>query len=218
MPLVGFEPSIPAGERPFNLNTLSKSLSVKLLWADRDLVHSVERFGSNLGQIDMRVLRVNITAFVCRDSRKQIITLVRTFGVSVQFRFIYHCIASELVKEVLYSAGFFRPILNRNKQFCVFCWRCISIYALTETNLMHYLSSVYSVTYTCFGLASCLSSVCNDVCMQQMVRFVRFSWLSIPTRPADSQLRSTTHTNFCIYMYIYIYKFIGCACSITTTA
>jgi hypothetical protein len=28
----------------------------------------------------------------------------------------------------------------------MFCWPCISIYACNETNLMHYLSSVYSVT------------------------------------------------------------------------
>jgi hypothetical protein len=28
----------------------------------------------------------------------------------------------------------------------MFCWSCISIYAGNETNLMHYLSSVYSVT------------------------------------------------------------------------
>jgi hypothetical protein len=28
----------------------------------------------------------------------------------------------------------------------MFCWPCISIYACNETNLLHYLSSVYSVT------------------------------------------------------------------------
>jgi hypothetical protein len=28
----------------------------------------------------------------------------------------------------------------------MWCWPCISIYACNETNLMHYLSSVYSVT------------------------------------------------------------------------
>jgi hypothetical protein len=28
----------------------------------------------------------------------------------------------------------------------MFCWPCISIYMWNETNLMHYLPSVYSVT------------------------------------------------------------------------
>jgi hypothetical protein len=28
----------------------------------------------------------------------------------------------------------------------MFCWFCISIYACNETNLMHYIPSVYSVT------------------------------------------------------------------------
>jgi hypothetical protein len=31
-------------------------------------------------------------------------------------------------------------------KFFMFCWPCISIYACNEINLMHYLSSVYSVT------------------------------------------------------------------------
>jgi hypothetical protein len=31
-------------------------------------------------------------------------------------------------------------------QYFMLCWPCISIYACNETNLMHYLSSVYSVT------------------------------------------------------------------------
>jgi hypothetical protein len=43
-----------------------------------------------------------------------------------------------------------------------------------ETNLMHYLSSFYSVTlamwYTCFGLASCPSSGGNNVYMRQLAR------------------------------------------------
>jgi hypothetical protein len=55
-----------------------------------------------------------------------------------------------------------------------------SVFAYNETNLMHYLSSVYSVT---IPLHDC-----------------QLAWLrSIPTRPADSRLRRTTRTNCCIY-------------------
>jgi hypothetical protein len=47
------------------------------------------------------------------------------------------------------SSEFFLTWL-RNGEYILtnfmFCWRCVSIYACNETNLMHYLSSVYSVT------------------------------------------------------------------------
>jgi hypothetical protein len=35
---------------------------------------------------------------------------------------------------------------NQRRTFLKFCWACISIYACNETNLTHYLSSVYWVT------------------------------------------------------------------------
>jgi hypothetical protein len=57
-------------------------------------------------------------------------------------------------------------------------------------------------TSTCFGLASCPSSGGNNVhvCMQQVVRVVRFSWLSAGlVGPADSHLQPTTRTTCCIH-------------------
>jgi hypothetical protein len=46
-------------------------------------------------------------------------------------------------------------IMNTDLCKILFCWPCFSIYAWSETNLMHCLSSVYSVTTsTCFRLAS----------------------------------------------------------------
>jgi hypothetical protein len=48
-----------------------------------------------------------------------------------------------------------------------------------ETNLMHYISSVYSVTTPLHVLGSSLGG--NNVYMQQLVRVVRFS------RPSASQ-------------------------------
>jgi hypothetical protein len=66
-------------------------------------------------------------------------------------------------------------------------------------------------TYTCFGLASCPSSGGNNVCMQQMVRVVRFSWLSAPAvcwlyqgstptlmQPTDIACTRTQYTNCCV--------------------
>jgi hypothetical protein len=65
------------------------------------------------------------------------------------------------------------------------------VYACNETNLMHYLSSVYSVTILLHvsGTASCPSSGSNNVYMWQLLRVVRLSRLSgnlDPCRPADS--------------------------------
>jgi hypothetical protein len=61
----------------------------------------------------------------------------------------------------------------------MFCWPWISIYACNETNVMHFIFGLFShYTSTCFGLASCPSSGGSNVYMQQMVRVVRFSWLS----------------------------------------
>jgi hypothetical protein len=51
----------------------------------------------------------------------------------------------------------------------MFYWLYTSIYAHNETNLMHYLSCLFSYyTSTCFALASCPSGG-NNVYMQQFV-------------------------------------------------
>jgi hypothetical protein len=62
----------------------------------------------------------------------------------------------------------------------IYCRERTPSCACNETSLMHYLSSVYSVTILVhvFGLASCPSSGGNNVYMWQLVRVVRVSRLS----------------------------------------
>jgi hypothetical protein len=56
----------------------------------------------------------------------------------------------------------------------MFCWPCVSLCACGETNLMHFIFSLFSQYIpTCFGLASCPSSGGNDVYMWQLVHVVR---------------------------------------------
>jgi hypothetical protein len=70
-----------------------------------------------------------------------------------------------------------------------------------ETNLMHYLSSVYSVTLLLHvsGLLVAHYQVvtmymCNNWNVLNVL--VDCSW---PTKPAGSQLKRTRHTNCCTY-------------------
>jgi hypothetical protein len=69
-----------------------------------------------------------------------------------------------------------------NPSVFMFCWPCISKYACNETILMHYLSSVCWVT-TPLQVSGLLVARHH----------------SIPSRPADSQLRHVTHTSCYIY-------------------
>jgi hypothetical protein len=66
--------------------------------------------------------------------------------------------------------------LNSRKLNVMLCWMCIRMYACNETNLMHCLSAVYSVTIPLHvsGLLSCPSSGGNNVYMQQLVRYVLY--------------------------------------------
>jgi hypothetical protein len=70
-----------------------------------------------------------------------------TFGVS------YTILMLDVVHYLMYRRTWFRlhhVVLRMHHMFIMFflmfCWPCISIYACNETNLMHYLSSDYSVT------------------------------------------------------------------------
>jgi hypothetical protein len=87
---------------------------------------------------------------------------------------------------------------------------CISIYASNETNLMHYLSSVYSVTiplHVSGLLVSHHQEVTTYICNKWYVLYdlddhqlASLGWdCPIPTRPAYSQLKRTTRTICCIY-------------------
>jgi hypothetical protein len=51
------------------------------------------------------------------------------------------CIVDMFLKELLKT-----DICNQDFTNFIFCWPCISICVCNETNLMHYFSSVYSVT------------------------------------------------------------------------
>jgi hypothetical protein len=75
----------------------------------------------------------------------------------------------------------------------MFCWPYISIYDCNETNLMHYLSSVYSVTiplHVSGLLVAHHQEVTTHICNNWYVLYV----LVDCPRP-DSRLRRTTRTN-----------------------
>jgi hypothetical protein len=67
----------------------------------------------------------------------------------------------------------------------VFCWPCIAIYACNETNLMHCLSSVYSVTtplHVSGLLVAHHQEVTMYICVWQLVRVVLLRGLFNITR------------------------------------
>jgi cation transport ATPase len=87
-------------------------------------------------------------------------------------------------------------------------------HACNETKLMHYLSSVYSVTIPLHvsGLLvvhhqEVTVYICNNWYVWYVLATVCWpGWNgtgSIPTRPADSQLQCTTRTNCCIYTLLH---------------
>jgi hypothetical protein len=73
-----------------------------------------------------------------------------------------------------------------------------------ETSLLHYLSSVYSVTIPLHVLNLLVTHhqvetmyICNNLYVLYVLVNCQQAW--IPTRPANSQLRHTTCTSCCIY-------------------
>jgi hypothetical protein len=116
-----------------------------------------------------------------------------------------HCTGTsnwaQIVLLIFYILTQILKLLFNTTFYFMFCWPCISIYVCNETNLKHYLSSVYSVTITkCFGLASSPSSGGNNVYMWQLVRDVRLSWLS-----ADPSIIHKDVRNVQIFTYIHCY-------------
>jgi hypothetical protein len=73
----------------------------------------------------------------------------------------------------------------------MFCWQYILIYACNETNLMHYLSSVYSVAIP-LHVSGLL--VANH---QEVTMYTCNNWYDLYVL-ADGQLKRTTRTNCCI--------------------
>jgi hypothetical protein len=83
----------------------------------------------------------------------------------------------------------------------MFFLTCISIQAHNETNLMHYLSSVYSVTISLHisGLLFAYHQkvtmyICNNWYVLYVLVDCQLAWLewnSTPNRPADGQLKRT---------------------------
>jgi hypothetical protein len=75
------------------------------------------------------------------------------------------------------------------------------VIAYNETNMMHYLSSVYSVTirlHVSGLLVAHHKEVTMYICDNWYVLYALVD-CSIPSRPADSQLNGTTRTNRHIY-------------------
>jgi hypothetical protein len=93
------------------------------------------------------------------------------------------------------------------------CCMCGTIatcnYFCNETKLMHYLSSVYSVTITLHVsglLVAHHQEATQCIYMQQMICVVRFLLTVISTTPADSQLKRKTCNICCIYKYARVYQ------------
>jgi hypothetical protein len=79
----------------------------------------------------------------------------------------------------------------------MFCWPCVSIYACNETNSMHRLSSVYSVTIP-LHVSGLLATHHQDVIMYICDNWYVFCVLVDCRRAcmdADSGLRRTIRTN-----------------------
>jgi len=111
-----------------------------------------------------------------------------TLAYTSSFFFFYHLSGITLLLPIVgVLRNFFLSISNMTEQYCsffffLFCWLCISIHLCNKNKLdaLFILSLFRQSTSTCFGHIH-----------------------SIPTRPADSQLKSTTHTSCFIYIYIY---------------
>jgi hypothetical protein len=82
----------------------------------------------------------------------------------------------------------------------MFCWPCISIYACNEINLMHYLSSVYSVTiplYVSGLLVAHQQEVAMYICNKWYVLYVlvgcQLAWLGWVYQYSDGINCDTLH-------------------------
>jgi hypothetical protein len=85
------------------------------------------------------------------------------------------------------------------------CWPCTSIYPCNETNSMHYLPSVYSVTiplHVSGLLVPHHQELKIYICDNWCVLFVLVDCQRFGTRLADSQLKRTTHTKCFIYILL----------------
>jgi hypothetical protein len=84
------------------------------------------------------------------------------------------------------------------------CWtKCVSFYVI-KTNLMHYITSVYFVNQPVHvsGIFVAHHQEVYCICtVQQLVRAVLFSWLSVG-RPANRQSTKKHNT----YQFLYIYS------------
>jgi hypothetical protein len=115
------------------------------------------------------------------------------------------------VLHFMFLLTILRNLLKKNRldAFISDIWKvcfftCISIQAHNETNLLHYLSSVYSVTIP-LHISDLLFAhhqevtmyICNNWYMLYVLVGCQLAWLelnSTPNRAADSQLKRTTCT------------------------
>jgi hypothetical protein len=65
---------------------------------------------------------------------------------SVSIKNVLHAVVCTYIVRSVHAFCNITYVKTANLLIFLFCWPCISIYACNETNLMHYLSSVYSVT------------------------------------------------------------------------
>ena len=84
-------------------------------------------------------------------------------------------------------------------------WQSIVPCNENQLDALFILSLFRQSTSTCFGHVFSSSSG-GMLCIFTNCWYML--WNSITTRTKESQLKSTTHTNCCIYIYIYIYIYI----------
>jgi hypothetical protein len=108
------------------------------------------------------------------------------------------CTVQEAKSPVKNLVVFLLPLIL---QSLMFCWPCILIFLLMQTNLMHYLSLIYFVTQPLHGSGLFIAHhqevytvyiyIAVGTCYKLTGR-----WLG---QPATSQLKRITRTNCCTY-------------------
>jgi len=90
-------------------------------------------------------------------------------------------------------------------RYCfMFCWLCISIYVrnINQLDALFIICLFRQSTSTCFGHI-CSPSSGGILYIYNNWYVLCFSVDCLLAWPTDSQLKSPTRTNCCIYMYIY---------------
>jgi hypothetical protein len=129
-----------------------------------------------------------------------------TINISTEQISFWETNSLQLVKNFIVFHGhkkFITGFTSACKLFLFWAKLILSIIRVIKTNLMYYLLSAYFTNQPLHvsGIFVAHYQEVYYIYIQQLVRVMLFSWLSLGRRPTDSQLKSTTRTNCCIYIY-----------------